>query len=121
MSHILVVEDDDQFREMIRAVLEQAGYEVRIAEDGEKALRLLRQQAADLVVTDIVMPNKEGLETIIELRKSFCEVKIIGISGAGGEGPRSYLRMAERLGADRTFTKPLNLPQFLDAVRELSA
>ena len=119
MPHVLVIDDDDPVREMLRMILETNGYEVRTAEDGEKGLRSLRQQAADLVVIDIVMPNKEGLETIPELRRDFQGVKIIGISGAGRVGPGSYLATAEHLGASRTFSKPLNIPQFLDAVREL--
>ena len=118
MPHVLVIDDDDPVREMLRMTLERNGYEVRTAEDGEKGLRLMRQQAPDLVVIDIVMPNKEGLETIPELRRDFPGVKIIGISGAG-EGPGSYLATAKHLGASRTFSKPLNIPQFLDAVREL--
>jgi DNA-binding response OmpR family regulator len=100
--------------------LEQDGFTVWAAEDGDKGLRLLRQHAAGVVVTDIVMPNKEGLETIVELRHDFHGVKIIGISGAGGQRAGSYLAMAERLGASRTFAKPFDLPEFLDAVRELA-
>ena len=121
MSQVLVIDDDRSVRELLRTALERDGYEVRTAEDGEKGLRLFRQQAADLVVIDMVMPNKEGLETIVELHHNFPEVKIIGISGAGGVGRGSYLNMAERLGASRTFSKPLKFPQFLDAVRELLA
>ena len=118
MPHVLVIDDEELVRELLRRALELDGYEVRTAEDGEQGLRLLREQAVDLVVIDMVMPNKEGLETIIELHHNSPEVKIIGISGAG-EGTGSYLHMAERLGASRTFSKPLNLPQFLAAVREL--
>ena len=92
MPQLLVIEDNYLICEMLQRALEQDGYEVRTAEDGEKGLRLFRQQAADLVVIDLFMPNKDEFETIIELRQTFPGVKIIGISGAA----KSHLNTAQK-------------------------
>jgi len=73
----------------------------------------------DLIITDIVMPKKEGIETIVELRRDFPEVKIIAMSGGGNLGPDTYLQMAKGLGAMRTLTKPIKREDFLKAVWEL--
>ncbi len=119
MPRILVVDDDQDVREMLRQMLERAGYGVSIATNGPEALAEYRGAPADLIVTDIVMPEKEGLETILELRKDFPEVKIIAISGGGRLGPQNYIEMAAAFGAQRTFTKPLDRKEFLAAVSEL--
>lgn len=94
MPLILIIDDDDQIREMLRQMLERAGYEVTDAPNGKVAMKLYREQPADLIITDLIMPGKEGIETIIELRRDFPEVKIIAISGGGRIAPRDYLAMA---------------------------
>jgi PAS domain S-box-containing protein len=116
---ILVIDDDDQFRGMLRETLEHAGYDVADAPNGKEGIRLYRENPADLVITDIIMPEKEGIETIRELKRDFPEVKIIAISGGGRIGPDSYLKMAKGLGAQRTLTKPLERDELLKTVREL--
>ena len=119
MSRILIIDDDDdQFRTMLQITLEEAGYEMRTAENGKKGLESLRERAPDLVVTDLVMPEKEGIETIGVLRRDFPDVKIIAVSGGGRVGPESYLKLAEQMGAARSFPKPLEMTEFLDAIRE---
>jgi len=119
MTLILVVDDDNQIRGMLRRLLEKEGYEVVEAIDGTEAMRLYQERPVDLVITDLIMPNKEGIETIIELRRIFPEVKIIAISGGGRVGPATYLSMAEKLGASRIFTKPFENDELLTAVKEL--
>jgi len=119
MVRILVVDDDKEVRGMLRQMLERAGYEVVDAPDGNVALKLYREQPTDLVITDLIMPDKEGIETIMELRRDFPDVKIIAISGGGRVGPRDYLRMAKMLGAQRIFTKPLDRLELLNAIEEL--
>jgi DNA-binding response OmpR family regulator len=119
MPLILVIDDDDQIRDMLREMLERAGYEVVLAADGDEGLRLFRERRADLVITDVVMPNKEGIEMIMELRVEFPKVKIIAISGGGRLGPETYLDLAEGFGAMRVFSKPFRLNELLAAVREL--
>lgn len=120
MPRVLVVDDDDDVRELLRQMLERAGYEVSAAADGRQGIAEYRRSAADLIVLDIVMPEKEGLETIMELRRDDPEVKIIAISGGGRIGPQSYIEVARALGAQRTFSKPLDRKDFLAAVRELA-
>jgi len=119
MARILVIEDDDQVRAMLKQMLEVAGHEVTEAPDGEAAIQLQKQNPANLVITDIIMPVKEGLETIMDLRKAFPALKIIAISGGGQLGPDGYLKSAQILGADRIFPKPLEMKTVLDTVQEL--
>jgi DNA-binding response OmpR family regulator len=121
MSRILIVDDDPHVRSMLEHVLRKADHDVETAEDGKEALRVHRERPVDLIVTDIIMPEKEGLETITELRKSFPAVKIIAISGGGRIGPSQYLKMAKVLGANRTFSKPFNPSELIAAVEELLA
>jgi CheY-like chemotaxis protein len=120
MSMILLVDDDDQFRKMLGAMLRRDGHDVVEASDGKEGLRLYKENQVDIVVTDIVMPEKEGIELIIELRKEFPDVKIIAISGGGRIGPKGYLHLAESLGAVCVFEKPIERDEFLRAVNELS-
>jgi DNA-binding response OmpR family regulator len=116
MATILVVDDDDAFRAMLRETLERAGYEVRDASNGEIALEIDRATPCDVVVIDLVMPEKEGLETILELRRRRSHTKIIAISGGGNSNPRRNLAIAERLGARRTLTKPFSRGELLLAI-----
>ena len=120
MPRVLVVDDDDEVREMLRQMLERQGYEVTTAADGQRGIARYREDPADLIVLDIVMPEKEGLETIMELRRDDPGVKIIAISGGGRIGPQSYIEVARALGAQRTFAKPLDRQEFLAAVRDLA-
>lgn len=119
MKRILVIDDDVQMREMLRQMLEREGYNVRDASDGKVAMRLFAEEPADLVITDIIMPEKEGIEVIREFRRDFPEVKIIAISGGGYVGPQTYLKIAKGMGAMRTFAKPVGRGELLDAVHDL--
>ena len=119
MSRILVIDDEEQVRSMFRMALERAEYEVEVACDGKEGIRLFREYPADLVITDLIMPEQEGVETIVELQRDFPDVKIIAISGGGRMAPDTYLDIAKKLGALRTFTKPVNRDELLGAVREL--
>lgn len=119
MAHILVIEDDPLVRSMLKLLFEREGHRVSLAAEGGEALTRFRESPADLIVTDIIMPGQEGIETIIAFRKRHPGVKIIAISGGGRIGPDNYLRMAESLGADRTFTKPLHRRSLMAAVQEL--
>jgi DNA-binding response OmpR family regulator len=121
MSRILIVDDDPHVRQMLERVLRKADHDVETAENGKVALRVHRERPVDLVVTDIIMPEKEGLETITEFRQCFPAVKIVAISGGGRIGPAQYLKMAKVLGANRTFSKPFNPSELTAAVGELLA
>jgi DNA-binding response OmpR family regulator len=119
MARVLVIDDDVETLVMLREMLERDGYEVVDAPDGDVALKLHRENPADLVIADLIMPVKEGVETIIELRQDFPEVKIIAISGGGRVKPEAYLGIAKQVGAMRTFAKPIGRDELLGAVREL--
>ncbi len=119
VSRILVIDDDAQFCGMLREALESAGYRVTDAQNGEEGMRLYREDPADLVIMDIIMPEKEGVETIMDLRREFPEVKIIAISGGGHIGPETYLEMAEKVGAQRTLSKPFEREELLSMIREM--
>ncbi|ADW17241.1 response regulator receiver protein [Desulfobulbus propionicus DSM 2032] len=116
---ILVIDDDEQMRILLRQVMEWAGYEVTEAGDGREGMHKQRRQPANLVITDLIMPEQEGLKTITSLKKEFPEVKIIAISGGGRIGPEAYLPAAQELGADRVFSKPFEVRELVDAVKEL--
>lgn len=119
MAVILLVEDDDYFRRVVHLVLQRAGYEVHEACNGEEALRRFAQLRVDLVVTDLVMPEKEGIETITELRKRNPAVPIIAMSGGGTIGANLYLQIASRLGAKRVLAKPFQNAELLEAVQSV--
>lgn len=116
---ILVIDDDDWMRVLLRQVMEWAGYEVTEAEDGREGMQHQRRQPADLVITDLIMPEQEGMETIRLLKKEFPQTRIIAISGGGRIGPEAYLPAAQELGADRVFSKPFDVRELAGAVKEL--
>ncbi|HOK46640.1 MAG TPA: response regulator [Bryobacteraceae bacterium] len=111
---ILVVDDDDTIRHILRRMLEGAGYEVREAPNGKVAIEELSRRPAHVMITDIFMPEQEGIETIRIARKTFPDLGIIAISGAAGE---NYLKMAELLGASASLLKPFRLKDVLKTVR----
>jgi DNA-binding response OmpR family regulator len=119
MSKILVLDDEPSILLMIKKMLEKAGYEVIVASNGKEGMRLFERDKPDLVITDIIMPEKEGLETIFELRRMHPDLKIIAISGGGRISPDGYLPGAKLLGANMVFQKPLVQKEFLAAVASL--
>ena len=119
MANILVIEDDSSFRNVLVQMLEREGYDVRQAENGNQAISLCDDFVPDLVITDIIMPDKEGLETIQELLLSFPGIKIIAMSGGGKFGPDSYLPLAQKLGAKKTLQKPFMRDDLLMTVSEV--
>ncbi len=119
MKRILVIDDDFQVRALLKEILEQEGYEVADASNGAEGIRLYRDEPADLIITDIIMPEKEGIETIFELKRDFPDVKIIAISGGGRLSSKDYLSIAEKCNVARTFSKPFNREELLEAICEL--
>jgi len=116
MARILLVEDDDQLRSMLKFLLTDSGYEAWEAPDGTRVGQMYDQQHFDLVITDLVMPDKDGLEVIIDLRRKNQNMRIIAMSGAGPGSGEVYLKAAQRLGADLTLSKPFGNQEFLEAV-----
>ncbi len=118
---ILVIDDDEIIRHLFRDILEREGYTVLDAPDGNKGLKQYRENPTDLVITDLIMPNKEGIETIRDLRREFPDIKIIAVSGGGRIGPDSYLQMARNFGALHALTKPIDRKTLLKTVEEVLA
>ena len=119
MVRILVIDDDVHILRALRWMLEGEGYEVVEAVDGNEGIKLLRREPIDLVITDIIMPEKEGLETIMELRRDFPSVKIVAMSGGGHVSPKEYLYLAKKLGAQHTLCKPFTRQETLGAIRDI--
>jgi len=129
MASILIIDDEENIRDSLQMVLERAGYEVRVASDGNEAIELQREKPAQLVITDIKMPEKDGVRTIKEMRREFPAVRIIAISGGGSVEPlaykpgaittTAYLAAAKEVGADRVFAKPFDRKNLIQAVDDL--
>jgi DNA-binding response OmpR family regulator len=112
MAKILVIEDDVLVRNMVDKVLRHGGYDVVMAEDGVRGMNSFRSERPDLVLTDIIMPEREGIATIVEMRRECPDAKIIAMSGGGRIGSADFLGMAKKLGANDIIPKPF-LPQEL--------
>jgi CheY-like chemotaxis protein len=122
MKRILVIDDESAVRLFIRDCLEQSGYFVLEADNGNTGIAAFRQNPVDLVIVDLFMPGKEGIETIIELRKGYPELKILAISGGIPKyGPDNLLYSAQLLGADCCLSKPFTVQQLLDVIEKLLA
>ena len=119
MPRILIIDDELQIRKMLRQMFEREGFEVVTAANGREGVKAFRADPADLIITDLIMPEKEGIEIIFELRREFPQVKIIAMSGGGRTAPEGYLKIAEKAGALHTFSKPLERSDMLQAVREI--
>lgn len=117
---ILVIDDEEAVRETIRENLEDCGFHVAEATDGEQGIQLISLgDPPDIVITDIIMPKKEGLETIMEIRRKFPGIKLVAISGGGRTKTMDFLEIAEKLGADAILPKPLDLDELEKTVRRL--
>ena len=118
---ILIIDDEQLIRLQIRSALELEGFTVREAANGNEGLARIAEATPDVVITDILMPDKEGIETILELRRTHPKIRIIAISGGGRTGNKDFLRTAKHLGADRTLAKPFGLAELLRLVHEVLA
>jgi CheY-like chemotaxis protein len=119
MARILLIDDDDSVRTMLRQTLTHFGHTVIEARNGKEGLNLFPGARADLVITDIVMPEKEGLEVLMELRQEQPPVKIIAMSGGGRGMAADYLRTAKLMGAAKVLTKPFSNEVLMAAINEL--
>ncbi|ACL02604.1 Response regulator receiver domain protein (CheY-like) [Desulfatibacillum aliphaticivorans] len=119
MPEILIIDDEKEICTIFKMTLERAGYSVRAAQDGDEGIRLLKEKPVDLLIVDIIMPDKDGIETIVETRKNSPHVKIMAVSGGGRISSNEYLRMAKTLGANVTLEKPVTRDVLLSTVKEL--
>ena len=116
---ICVIDDDESVRQTVGRILRGAGYAVVDAKDGELGLRAVERYNPAMIVTDIVMPNREGIETIREAKQRFPSIPIIAISGGGRLGPDGFLELAVKLGADDCLAKPFRPAELLEKVSRL--
>lgn len=119
MARILIIDDEEEVRLVLREAFEYIGHEVVEAGDGQEGLQHYRATTPDLIITDLWMPVKGGLETIRELRREAPEVRIIAMSGGFSRDGVDGLDLAKQLGAQRVFLKPLRIPEMFDAVCEI--
>ncbi len=119
MTKIIVVEDDVSFRNVLVQMLKNSGYFVQQAGDGDQALEICCEFDPDIVITDIIMPNKEGLETIQDLMAIKPGIKIIAMSGGGKYGPYSYLPLALKLGAKAVLEKPFMRNEMIEVIEKV--
>ena len=121
MTRILVIDDEEPVRFTLREILESENYEVTVASNGVEGTALFTAQPFPLVITDLFMPEKDGLQTIIDLKKDYPDTKIIAISGGGSIGFIQLLESAQRFGADKVITKPFGTDEVLECVKECLA
>jgi DNA-binding NtrC family response regulator len=119
MAMILIMDDEAQIRKMLKKVLEKNGYDVIEAVNGNQGIKLYKELLPELIITDLIMPEKEGLESIRELKKINPDVKIIAMSGGGIVDPKVYLNLAVKLGAVHTFAKPVDNENLLSTIKEI--
>ena len=119
MTSILIIDDDESILGFLKERLMYEGFNVLIATDGIEGMKLFNDNQIDLVITDIIMPRKEGIETIIEMKETCPDINIIAMSGGGRNQPDSYLGLAKHAGAKYTFAKPFKTSDLVTAVYEL--
>lgn len=116
---ILIIDDDQALRDSLRRTLRREGYTVLEAAEGGEGLKVLKSHPVDVVLVDLFMPGKEGLETIGELRRSHPGIKIIAMSGGGKKGHMDVLKAAKLMGARRVLAKPFTREELIDTVEQL--
>jgi DNA-binding response OmpR family regulator len=119
MARILIIDDEAMIRNLLVRMLEREGYETVTASNGKDGINIHRKNPADLIITDLIMPDKEGIETIMELRRDSQDVKIIAMSGGGKIDSKTYLHIAKTIGAIKTLAKPFDRKELLTTIHEL--
>jgi len=118
LKKILIVDDEKQINNILSRYLKK-NYQVSIAENGLQALSLLKKETFNLIIMDVIMPEKEGIETLIEIKNTYPNIKIIMMSGGGKIGPQSYLKIAKAVGADEVIEKPFELSDLHNIIKKL--
>lgn len=119
MQKILIIDDEPAVRKLMRYLLEKENFEVIEASDGIQGVKSYKEHEPDLVITDLIMPEKEGLEIIQDIKKLKPDAKIIAISGGGVVDPEMYLGLALKFGAAKTFAKPFDNQVLIKTIRSL--
>lgn len=130
MTKVIIIDDEEDIRIVLKEVFERAGFNASVASNGDDGMNLLREQGADLVITDVIMPGSDGVEIAYDIRMEFPKTKIIVMSGGGNISPRdykpdsikttAYLASAAAVGADLTLTKPFDREVLINAAKELT-
>lgn len=130
MTRVIIIDDEEDIRIVLKEIFVRAGFDVEVASDGAEGMNLIRETGADLVITDIIMPGVDGVQTAYDIRMEFPNTKIIVMSGGGNAGPidyepsaistTSYLASAEAVGADMTMTKPFDREELVKAAKDLT-
>ncbi len=118
MPGILIVEDNRELREMLKESLTRKNFIVQEADNGKDAIIHFKPSVTDLVLTDLIMPEEDGLKVIMKLRELKPSLKFIAISGGGKAGPASYLNLAKALGADAIYSKPFSVNEMIEKIEE---
>ena len=118
MKRILVIDDDEMIRTVFERFLKGKGYTVDCAADGKEGLRLLESQSPDLVITDIMMPDTDGLEVVLSIREHHPSLPVIAISGGMTIAPMDFLPLAKKIGACKVLYKPIELEELLATIKE---
>ncbi len=119
MPVILLIEDDKELRTMLKTALVKKDYTVLEADNGKDALIQFKPRLTDMVITDLIMPEEDGLKVIMKMREKKPGIKVIAISGGGKAGPGSYLNLAKALGANAVFSKPFSLGDLISSIENL--
>jgi len=119
MKQILIIDDEPLIGSMLKKAFEREGFNVIVASNGKEGMKLYKEKPPDLVITDLIMPEKEGIEIIMELRKEDPNLPIIAMSGGGLNAPDSYLNTANALGANAIFSKPIKIEELLNIVKTM--
>ncbi|MEQ2007601.1 MAG: response regulator [Limisphaerales bacterium] len=119
MARILIADDEEDVRTLLRRALTIAGHEVQVAKDGNEALAILRTATVDVAVVDLYMPGKDGIETILDVRRRYADIKIIAITGSAPKTGPPVLAMAQKLGAHLTLAKPFSVEELMTALKQV--
>lgn len=117
MKKVLIADDNADIRESLKRVLERAGYAVEVARDGDEALARQKANPANVLITDLFMPGRDGFETLAAFRKTYPQTRIVAISGESRMTRRDYLESARLIGVDATFRKPFDPQQLVETLR----
>jgi YesN/AraC family two-component response regulator len=119
MYEILVVDDEPMIREGLKMALELEGHKAITASDGKEAIRFVDQQKLDLIITDIIMPESDGIEVICNVKERKPDIKILAISGGGRISAKDHLKIAKQLGATGVLTKPFSTAELITEINRL--
>lgn len=120
IKNILLVDDEESVRKVFKEALEKFGYKVTVGSNGNEGIKLFRENPVELIITDILMPEKDGHAFILEIMQEFPDTRVFAITGKQSYDPEMELDLAQKLGAVKVFTKPCKLSKLLDAIKELS-